>query len=67
MSVYAFTLSFITVTPHSGILLISIAFAITGVLIGNKLLKKITIHFLKWLVTIFMIVIGVLMIAGILC
>ena len=66
MSVYAVTLNFTTTLTHSTILLISIAFAITGAFIGNKLLKKTTISFLKWVVTIFMMLIGVLMIMGIL-
>lgn len=66
MGVYAFTLDFTTALSHSSILLISVAFAIMGAFIGNKLLKKTTIGFLKWVVTIFMIMIGVLMAMGIL-
>ncbi len=66
MSVYAFTLNFTEVFMHTTILLISVGFAIIGAFIGNKLLKKTTISFLKWLVTLFMMIIGVLMILGIL-
>ena len=66
MSVYAFTLDFTNVLTHSSILLISVAFAIVGAFIGNKLLKKTTIDFLKWVVTLFMMIIGILMILGIL-
>ena len=66
MCVYAFTLDFTTALTHSSILIISVAFAIFGAFIGNKLLKKITIGFLKWVVTIFMMIIGVMMIMGLL-
>ena len=39
---------------------------VIGAFIGNKLLKKTTISFLKWTVTLFMLAIGILMIFGIL-
>lgn len=66
MSVYAFTLDFTNALTHSSILIISVAFAIVGAFIGNKLLMKTTIGFLKWVVTLFMMIIGILIILGIL-
>lgn len=66
MSIYAITLEFTNVIEHKTLLLISVSFAIIGAFIGNKLLKKTTISFLKWTVTLFMLAIGILMIFGIL-
>jgi uncharacterized membrane protein YfcA len=66
MSVYAMTLNFSEVVNHTNILLISVALAIFGGIIGNKLLKKTTLSFIKWVVSIFMITIGILIILGIL-
>jgi uncharacterized membrane protein YfcA len=64
MSVYAFSFDFVHVQTNSTILLISIMAAILGALIGNKLLKKTTVSFLKWFVSLFMILIATLMILG---
>lgn len=66
MSVYAFTFDFIHVQNNSWVLLIAVLAAFLGAFIGNKLLKKTTIGFLKWFVTIFMITIAVLMMLGML-
>lgn len=66
MSVYALTFNFIHVTNNAMVLLIAVLAAFIGAIIGNKLLKKTTIGFLKWFVTAFMIVIALLMILGIL-
>lgn len=66
MSVYAFTFDFIHVQNNSRVLLIAVLAAFLGAFIGNKLLKKTTIGFLKWFVTIFMITIAVLMMLGLL-
>jgi uncharacterized membrane protein YfcA len=65
MSIYAFTLDFSNAITHSTILIISVGFAIIGVCIGNKLLKKITVSFLKWTVTTFMLIIGLLITLGV--
>lgn len=66
MSVYALTFNFIHVSNNATVLLIAVLAAFIGALIGNKLIKKSTIGFLKWFVTTFMIVIAFLMILGIL-
>ena len=65
MSVYAFTLDFTHAITHYNILLISVGFAVIGAFIGNKLLKKTTISFLKWFVTMFMMIIGLLILLGV--
>lgn len=65
LSVYAITFKFSHVENNKAIIGIAVAAAIIGALIGNKLLKKTTIGFIKWFVTIFMITIGLLMILGI--
>jgi uncharacterized membrane protein YfcA len=64
MSVYAITLDFSHAITHYNILIISVGFAIIGALIGNKLLKKTTISFLKWVVTTFMMIVGLLILFG---
>ncbi|MES2567921.1 MAG: sulfite exporter TauE/SafE family protein [Bacteroidota bacterium] len=66
MSIYALTFNFIHVSNNATVLLIAVLAAFIGALIGNKLIKKTTISFIKWFVTIFMIMIGLLMILGIL-
>jgi uncharacterized membrane protein YfcA len=66
MSVYAFTFDFSHVKNNTTILISAVLAAFLGAYIGNKLLKKTTLHFIKWVVTIFMITIALLMILGIL-
>ena len=66
MSVYAVTFDFIHIQNNSSVLLIAILAAFLGAFIGNKLLKKTTIGFLKWFVMVFMIAIAMLMILGML-
>lgn len=66
MSVYAISFDFIHISNNARILIIAVLAAFIGALIGNKLLKKTTIGFLKWFVTVFMIVIALLMMLGIL-
>lgn len=66
MSVYAVTFDFIHVQNNSSLLLIAVLAALLGAFIGNKLLKKTTIGFLRWFVTVFMIIIALLMMMGIL-
>ena len=65
MSVYAFTLDFTHAITQYNILLVSVGFAVIGAFIGNKLLKKTTISFLKWFVTMFMMIIGLLILLGV--
>lgn len=66
MSVYAITFNFTHVQNNSTVILVAVGAAFLGAFIGNKLLKKTTLGFLKWFVTIFMISIALLMILGIL-
>lgn len=66
MSVYALTFNVAHVQNNSTVILMAVGAAFLGALIGNKLLKKTTLGFLKWFVTIFMISIALLMILGIL-
>ncbi|MBC7693940.1 MAG: sulfite exporter TauE/SafE family protein [Burkholderiales bacterium] len=65
MSIYAITFDFVNVSNNAKVLIIAVLAAFIGAIIGNKLLKKTTIGFLKWFVTVFMIVIALLMIFGI--
>lgn len=66
MSVYAITFDFVHVKNNASILLFTISAAFIGAYFGNKLLKKTTLNFLKWFVTIFMITVALLMILGLL-
>lgn len=66
MSIYALSFDFIHVSNNAKVLVFAVLAAFVGALIGNKLLKKTTIGFLKWFVTVFMIVIALLMMLGIL-
>ena len=66
MSIYAITFDFAHVQNNSTVILMAVGAAFLGALIGNKLLKKTTLSFLKWFVTVFMITIALLMIFGIL-
>lgn len=66
MSIYALTFDFTTIKNNSSVLLTAVSAAFLGAYIGNKLLKKTTLGFLKWFVTIFMVAIALLMILGIL-
>lgn len=66
MSVYAITFDFTHVKNNAVILIIAVSTAFLGAYIGNKLLKKTTLGFIKWFVTIFMLIIALLMILGIL-
>ncbi len=66
LSVYAFTFNFDHIKSNSFILIISVLAAFLGAIVGNKLLKKTTLSFLKWFVTCFMIIIAFLMMLGML-
>lgn len=66
MSIYAITFDFSDVRNNSTVILIAVCAAFLGAFIGNRLLKKTTLSFLKWFVTVFMIIIALLMILGIL-
>ena len=65
LTIYAFTFNFSHVQNNLSILLTAVFAAIIGAIIGNKLLKKTTLSFMKWFVTIFMSTIALLMILGI--
>lgn len=65
MLVYAFTFNFSTIQSNYSIIIVAVLFAVIGALIGNRLLKKTTLSFLKWFVSVFMIAIALLMIIGI--
>ena len=64
MSIYAISFDFTKMEHHWSVVGIAVLAAFLGALIGNKLLKKITLSFLKWFVTIFMIVIALLIMLG---
>lgn len=64
MSIYALTFNFTTIKQNYSIIIIAVLAAFVGALIGNKLLKKTTLGFLKWFVTVFMILIALLMMLG---
>lgn len=64
MSVYAITFDFTHVKNNALVLIVAVSAAFLGAYIGNKLLKKTTYNFLKWVVTLFMIIIALLMMMG---
>ena len=66
MSVYAITFDFINIKNNSNVLVTAVISAFLGAYIGNKLLTKTTLDFLKWFVTGFMIIIASLIMLGIL-
>jgi len=64
MTVYAMTFNFSYLKESSSVISLAVLCAFLGALIGNKLLKKTTLSFLKWFVTSFMIMIALFMIGG---
>lgn len=65
LAIYAFTLNVSLINAHLNIISLSVLSAFIGAFIGSKLLKKTTYASIKWMVTSFMIIIGLLMILGI--
>ncbi len=63
LSIYSFR--FDVIEQNGTLLLLAIFSAFSGALIGNKVFKKTSIHFMKWMVGAFMLIISILMIAGI--
>ncbi len=66
LSVYATGLKFEFIIGSAGIVIAAIFAAFTGTIIGNQLLKKTSLNFLKNLVGLFLAVMGILIILGIL-
>jgi uncharacterized membrane protein YfcA len=64
MTIYAMTFNFSYLKESSSVISLAVLCAFLGALIGNKLLKKTTLSFLKWFVTSFMIMIALFMIGG---
>ena len=64
MTIYAMTFNFSYLKESSYVISLAVLCAFLGALIGNKLLKKTTLSFLKWFVTSFMIMIALFMIGG---
>jgi uncharacterized membrane protein YfcA len=64
MTIYAMTFNFSYLKESSSVISLALLCAFLGALIGNKLLKKTTLSFLKWFVTSFMIMIALFMIGG---
>lgn len=64
MSVYALTFDFTHIQNNWNVVGTAVLAAFLGAFIGNKLLKKTTLGFLKWFVTIFMMVIALFMMLG---
>lgn len=65
MSIYAISFNKDTITQNKYILMCTVVCAFVGAYFGNKLLKKVTMTFLKWIVFIFMFNIAILLILGI--
>jgi len=65
MSVYATSLSSELLTSNYRLLIAAVLSAWAGALVGNKLLKKMTLESIKWFVTVFMIAIAVCIMSGI--
>lgn len=63
LSIYSFR--FDVIEQNGPLLLLAIFSAFSGALIGNKVFKKTSIQFMKWMVGAFMLIISILMIAGI--
>jgi uncharacterized membrane protein YfcA len=64
ITVYINTLNFIPITQEYKILIVAIIFAFVGTFIGNKLLKKTSLGFIKKTVGIFLFIMGLLLIIG---
>lgn len=64
MTIYAMTFNFSYLKESSPVISLAVLCAFLGAFIGNKLLKKTTLSFLKWFVTSFMIMIALFMICG---
>jgi uncharacterized protein len=63
LSMYSFRYDI--VEQNTSLLLLAVLSAFSGALIGNKVFKKTSIDFMKWMVGTFMLVISLLMITGI--
>lgn len=66
LSYYLNTESLMRAEHHAGLLLIGVLAAFAGSWIGNKLLKKTTLDFVRNTVAVFMLVISLLVLSGIL-
>jgi uncharacterized membrane protein YfcA len=64
MTIYAMTFNFSYLKESGSVISLAVLCAFLGALIGNKLLKKTTLSFLKWFVTSFMIMIALFMMCG---
>lgn len=65
ISIYAFTLNVMMLQNHYQLISVAVLAAFIGAIVGNKMLKKITLDSMKWIVTIFMVSIGLLMMFGV--
>jgi uncharacterized protein len=65
ISIYAFSFNALIIQNHYQLISIAVLAAFAGALLGNKLLKKVTLNSMKWIVTIFMMSIGLLIMFGI--
>jgi uncharacterized protein len=65
MSVYSTTMNKEVITGNFSLLAVGVVSAWLGALIGNKLLRKTTLDFIKWFVLVFMLMIGLLVAAGV--
>ncbi len=63
LSVYSY--NFKTLSDNYLILIVAIASAFSGAIIGNNVFKKTSIHFLKYTVGVFMLVVSLLIMGGI--
>jgi uncharacterized membrane protein YfcA len=66
LSVYFSRLSTVNIQNHSTVLMAAIVAAFTGAYIGSKLLKKITINFVQWTVTVMILLLAIGLGAGLL-
>ncbi len=60
-----YTYHYEIISSNIGILLAAVLSAFSGAWLGNKIFKKTSITFLKWMVGVFMLVISLLMMAGV--
>ena len=66
MTIYATDFKSELISQNYKLILVAVLSAWVGALAGNKLIKKTTYTFIKWFVTVFMVVIALLIILGVL-
>lgn len=64
IAVYAKTLDFVSLSNEKTLIIVAVLLAFSGTLVGNRYLKKMTMGGIRTLVGVFLILMGIAMIAG---